>query len=501
MLTKLYMIRISSIMGLLLLFATASMAAIHVDINGNPLMLNTPPMLMGGTTMVPLRSIFESLGARVHWNDAMRTITATKNDTTVQLGIGDRRATVNGQDVMLDTPARIVNGTTMVPLRFISEALGAEVRWDESAQSVSISTDIPSKQTAQASSSTDTSYREPDELSSVYQGAANRMADVMASNIPDGTVIPVRLDQPLSSKTSRLGDWVSVTVRSHRNGDVEFPQGTKLRGVVTEAQQAGDGQPGILALDFRQVILPDGRKINAQGSLVSLDDKTVQQTSDGRLVTRSKDTDPLKFIGIGAAGGLILGKLTKHTLEGTILGAAAGYLYSQNDKKKNRATDVNVSANTEFGVRLSHAVDYYPTRSFAKAREMYVSSLSLPAQSTSQNIRVMAGGRDIAFANARPFSENGVVLVPLAPVLNQEGVAYKYDDYSKSINLDTSEGPLQLDIGKPYAMLNGEQEQLEAPAQVRDGVVYVPLHFLAIATGSSVRWNSNTNTAALDMIQ
>lgn len=498
-------------MGLLLLAATASIAAIQVDINGSPLLMNTPPMLVGGTTLVPLRGIFESLGARVHWNEAMRTITATKGDTNVQLGIGDRRASVNGQDVMLDTPARIVNGTTMVPLRFVSEALGAEVNWDESAQLVSISTDLASSaqaaqstqsvHTAQSSSPTDMSYREPAELSSAYQGAATKKADTQAYQIPDGTVIPVRLDQPLSSKTNRQGDWISVTVRSSRNGDVEFPQGTKIRGIVSEAQSAGDGQPGVLALDFRQVILPDGRKINAQGSLVSLDDKTVQQTSDGRLVTRNKDTNQLKFIGIGAAGGLILGKLTKHTLEGTILGAAAGYLYSQNDKKKNQATDVNVSANTEFGVRLSHQVDYYPNRSFTRAREMYVSSLSLPAQSTSQSIRVMAGGRDIAFTNARPFRENGVVLVPLAPVLNQEGVAYKYDDYSKSISLDTNQGPLQLDIGKPYAMLNGEQEQLDAPAQVRDGVVYVPLHFLALATDSTIKWNSNTNTAALDMIQ
>ena len=60
----------------------------------------------------------------------------------------------------------------------------------------------------------------------------------------------------------------NVVLHKNQHGDVEFPQGTKIRGVVTEAQPAGDGEPGVLALDFRQVILPDGHN---QVSAVDMD--------------------------------------------------------------------------------------------------------------------------------------------------------------------------------------------------------------------------------------
>jgi hypothetical protein len=97
-------------------------------------------MQMNGRTMVPLRGIFESLGAQVNWDASTRMITANKNSTEVELTIGDPHATVNGQTVLLDSPAMIMDGSTMVPLRFISEALGADVKWFEATQTVSITT-------------------------------------------------------------------------------------------------------------------------------------------------------------------------------------------------------------------------------------------------------------------------------------------------------------------------------------------------------------------------
>ena len=138
MLTKGYSKTTSLAVGLLLLVVTSGAMAIRVEVNGNPLTLSASPRLIAGTTMVPLRGIFESLGAEVNWNNASQTITATKGVTDIRLGIGDRRATVNGRDVQLEAPARIINGSTMVPLRFVSEALGAYVNWDGRTQTVSI---------------------------------------------------------------------------------------------------------------------------------------------------------------------------------------------------------------------------------------------------------------------------------------------------------------------------------------------------------------------------
>lgn len=76
-------------------------------------------------------------------------------------------------------------------------------------------------------------------------------------------------------------------------------------------------------------------------------------------------------------------------------------------------------------------------------------------------------------------------------------ITYKYDERLQAISLDTDQGALQMNIGKSYALLNGEWEELEAPAQVRDGVVYVPLHFLALATGTRVVWVAETRMVTM----
>ena len=82
----------------------------------------------------------ERLGAYVSYNPAGRLVTATRGDVDLQLRIGERTAMVNGRQVMLDVPAQEFQGSTLVPLRFMGEALGAEVRWDASTMFVMIST-------------------------------------------------------------------------------------------------------------------------------------------------------------------------------------------------------------------------------------------------------------------------------------------------------------------------------------------------------------------------
>ncbi|QTH43331.1 copper amine oxidase N-terminal domain-containing protein [Cohnella sp. LGH] len=113
---------------------------IRVFIDGQVLQTTQPPLLIGGYTMVPLRSIFEALNAQVIWNQKAKTVTAKKRDTTIVLTIGARTATINDQTVTLDSPARVLQGSTMVPVRFVSEALGDDVRWDKLSQSVIITT-------------------------------------------------------------------------------------------------------------------------------------------------------------------------------------------------------------------------------------------------------------------------------------------------------------------------------------------------------------------------
>ena len=95
--------------------------------------------LVDNRTLVPLRSIFEELGATVQWDQATQTITATQGKRVIKLTVGSRHTNVNGQHVVIDVPAQVNNGRTLVPLRFVSEAMGASVTWDNKTKKATIS--------------------------------------------------------------------------------------------------------------------------------------------------------------------------------------------------------------------------------------------------------------------------------------------------------------------------------------------------------------------------
>jgi N-acetylmuramoyl-L-alanine amidase len=118
----------------------------RVLLNGQQLKFDVDPIIESGRTLVPLRAIFEAMGATVNWDAAAITVTATKGSTTVILPVGSRVATVNDKNITLDVPARIVGNRTLVPLRFVSESFGAQVDWNSSERLVTI--------TAQANTST-----------------------------------------------------------------------------------------------------------------------------------------------------------------------------------------------------------------------------------------------------------------------------------------------------------------------------------------------------------
>ena len=110
-----------------------------VYINGTILQLDVEPQIKNDRILIPMRTIFEALGAKIEWNSVEATVTGTKGERTVIVSIGSKMATVNGQQKELDVAAEIFNNRTVVPLRFIAESLGAEVDWEEVTQSVKIS--------------------------------------------------------------------------------------------------------------------------------------------------------------------------------------------------------------------------------------------------------------------------------------------------------------------------------------------------------------------------
>ena len=112
----------------------AMAAAPAIYVNGNALVSENPAVIENDRTLLPLRVIFEALGQQVDWHADDRSITSGN----IWLQIDNPVATVNGENVNLDVPAKIINDLTYVPLRFIAESLDKDVIWDGSQLRVDI---------------------------------------------------------------------------------------------------------------------------------------------------------------------------------------------------------------------------------------------------------------------------------------------------------------------------------------------------------------------------
>ena len=126
------------VLFLLTFIPTQANSEISVYLNGEKINFDTSPMLVDGRTLVPFRGILEELGAEVRYEDGVAAgETAGK---LLLIPIGENYVMINACRVEIDVPSQIVNGRTMVPLRVVSECLGAGVDWNGNTQTVSITT-------------------------------------------------------------------------------------------------------------------------------------------------------------------------------------------------------------------------------------------------------------------------------------------------------------------------------------------------------------------------
>ena len=178
------------------------------------------PIIENGTTLVPLRGIFETLGAKVTWDDKTKTVTATRADTVINITINSRDALVNGKKVPLLQPAKIVNDRTLVPLRFISESLGAKVEWQEISKTVYIFTDKPTNaavavrgiQIGDTKEKVDRLYGQPKQTFQSQYGFSwavyhQQYQDYLQVGIENGKVVALYTNNPIftANQAIRLG--------------------------------------------------------------------------------------------------------------------------------------------------------------------------------------------------------------------------------------------------------------------------------------------------------
>lgn len=127
--------------------SVSAQSEIKVVLEGTEIEFDQPPVIISDRTMVPVRAIYEALGAEVSWDGATRTASGTKTGITVSFTIDEAKVVINYNEVEIDAPAVIVNDRTLVPVRALAEGFGVTVDWDAATRTVKLTNTNPPVET------------------------------------------------------------------------------------------------------------------------------------------------------------------------------------------------------------------------------------------------------------------------------------------------------------------------------------------------------------------
>ena len=120
---------------------------IPVYLNNSEICFDIDPIIIDGRTLVPLRFVAETLGAEVLWEEGWDGCKIKKGDKEIEITFGSAKFKVNGEEIIYDAPIELVYDRTMVPIRFISEQFDMDVYWNEKNSAVVISPKLSSSDT------------------------------------------------------------------------------------------------------------------------------------------------------------------------------------------------------------------------------------------------------------------------------------------------------------------------------------------------------------------
>jgi len=353
-------------------------------------------------------------------------------------------------------------------------------------------------------------------------GARGAGAAAGQIKIPADTVIHVKLDDEVSSRSARVGDPVKATMVSTDYSG--FPEGTRLEGRVTEVQHASKDQPGVIAARFDRAVLPGGKAVPIDGRLASLSDEDTQRTADGRVMSRERASrgkfDP-KWVGYGAGGGAVLATILHGGfLQGALLGGLGGAVYSYINKEKDRGSfrDVTLTPGTEFGVRVNDPVTFeeeesfrYPERGAGPAASGRFPERSDRERGPEERVAgdrseyrsapstVMYDGRRVDFGDARPMKVNGLLYVPLSAVARAAHMDYRHRTGDEFFSLAGRDGRIKGTAGDARISMPGREDVTlgAAPLSV-NGEIYVTPEFLNRAAGLRAHWDPRAHRLDLE---
>lgn len=193
--------------------------SVNVIIDGVTQTFEQSALVVDDTTMVPMRAIFERLGATIVWDSASQSVNATSGKTTIKLTIGNDTAYINGTAVKLAAKPQLINSNTMVPLRFVSEALGCTVDWDSSTDTAIIDTIPSATPTPPVSKYTDpNTYLDPEKYDRNERGVNEIVGFDLAGAINDVIMKQFmdQLEKEYASEQERLAEEKRITAEKDK---------------------------------------------------------------------------------------------------------------------------------------------------------------------------------------------------------------------------------------------------------------------------------------------
>lgn len=137
---------------------------ITLKVNGKTLNPEMPPVIIDGRTLVPARAVFEELGAEIKWVAEVQEIFITLGKNIINLKIGSNKAIINNDYKTMEVGPKIINDSTMIPLRFVAEALNFEVGWDSKSRIASVDSKPGEAETEPSTEETNGGSDEPDKI-------------------------------------------------------------------------------------------------------------------------------------------------------------------------------------------------------------------------------------------------------------------------------------------------------------------------------------------------
>jgi len=341
--------------------------------------------------------------------------------------------------------------------------------------------------------------------------------------VPENTVVRVRLDDKLSSRTAMRGDRFTATLADEdRSG---LPSGTRFEGVLSEVRRSTREEPGVLDMDFRRVILADGASMPVVGTLASLADDDVRRSSDGRLEARRNDSSggkmQTKWVGYGAGAGAVLatvfgGGFLKGALLGGLGGAVYGYLNKDKDRGGRNFSEVDLAQGQEFGIRLNQQIAFADNGRYRftrndrldRADDRFDRTDVRPGRDRVLGRReelrfgstaVRVNGRAVDFTDVRPMNVNGVLYVPLRPIAEAANMRFDHFAGAENFTLTTPGGPVRGTVGERNTLSRGAATDTlnDAPMSI-DGEVYVSTEYLSRVADLRVNWDRRTRQLELE---